>query len=302
MFSGSNICRIPIIDYHRHCADCSYDLCLHCCQDLRGPSKDNCQSDNAWEEGSQSRSRLTFSDMYPGWEANSDGSIPCPPKEYGGCRYSLLNLSRIFKMNWIAKLVKNAEEMVSGCKVTTKSTPQQSGANESIHNQFAHREDSDDNFLYCPSSEDIKVDGINSFRKHWSRGEPVIVKEIFDRSSMSSWDPVVLWRGISETSDEKMKDDKRIVKAVDCLNWSEVRFRCCFWNDNGSCQLGFCQFQARMGISHGWVGSVAMDGKFTSCLFIYHCSFMNDRLILNLVSLSKDTQRGEYGKMGHQRC
>ncbi|KAI9383008.1 hypothetical protein POPTR_013G019000v4 [Populus trichocarpa] len=231
-----NICRIPIIDYHRHCANCSYDLCLHCCQDLRGASKhgvENEVDDNQIDGRSQDNEtplepvrepqvRLKLSDKYQGWKANNDGSIPCPPKEHGGCNYSSLNLSRIFKMNWAAKLVKNVEEMVSGCKVYDAGTPQKSGLNDSTLCQYAHREDSDDNFLYCPLSEDVKADGINKFRKHWVRGEPVIVKQVFDSSSISSWDPMAIWRGIRETSDEKKKGENRMVKAIDCLHWSEV--------------------------------------------------------------------------------
>ncbi|KAJ9180245.1 hypothetical protein P3X46_008515 [Hevea brasiliensis] len=227
-----NVCRIPIIDYHRHCANCSYDLCLHCCQDLReasmhplvenqmgGRSHDK---ETVSKEVKEPRLRLNLSAKYPDWKANRDGSISCPPKEYGGCNYSSLNLSRIFKMNWVAKLVKNVEEMVSGCKVCEAGTLPISRLNDSTLSQYSHREESDDNFLYCPSCEDIRTEGINNFRKHWVKGEPVIVKQIFDSSSISSWDPMVIWRGIRETSDEKMKDENRVVKALDCLNWSEV--------------------------------------------------------------------------------
>jgi len=234
----SNICRIPIIDYHRHCANCSYDLCLHCCQDLRGASKHGVgtevnenQIDRRIQDEEtlskfviDSRGRINLSDKYQDWKANNDGSIPCPPKEHGGCNYSSLKLSRIFKMNWVAKLVKNVEEMVSGCKVYDADTPQKSRLSDSTLCQYAHRDDSDDNFLYCPLSEDIKVDGINKFRKHWVRGEPVIVKQVFDSSSISSWDPMAIWKGIRETSDEKIKDENRKVKAIDCLHWSEVCF------------------------------------------------------------------------------
>lgn len=227
-----NICRIPIIDYHRHCANCSYDMCLHCCQDLReastrGPVENQMggrsrDKETASKEVKEHRLRLNLSDKYPDWKANRDGSIPCPPKEYGGCNYSSLNLSRIFKMNWVAKLVKNVEEMVSGCKVSDTGTLPKSGSNDSTLHQYAHREDNDDNFLYCPSCEDIKAEGICNFRKHWGKGEPIIVKQVFDSSSIPSWDPMVIWRGIQETSDEKMKDENRMVKAIDCLNWSEV--------------------------------------------------------------------------------
>lgn len=239
MLCFSNICRIPIIDYHRHCANCSYDLCLHCCQDLREASRHhlvedqmggrNRDKETVSKEVKEPRPRLGFSAKYPDWKANRDGSISCPPKEYGGCNYSSLNLNRIFKMNWVAKLVKNVEEMVSGCKICEVGDQPIAGLNDSTLSQYSHREESDDNFLYCPSCEDIRAKGINNFRKHWVKGEPVIVKQVFDSSSISSWDPMDIWRGIRETSVEKMKDENRVVKAIDCLNWSEVGLCCICW-------------------------------------------------------------------------
>ncbi|XAR52615.1 hypothetical protein NMG60_11020769 [Bertholletia excelsa] len=165
-----------------------------------------------------SKFKLNLSDKFSNWKANSNGSIPCPPKEHGGCGCLSLTLKRIFKMNWVAKLAKNSEEMVSGCKVYD------AGSQEATSGtcQYAHRENSSDNFLYCPTSEDMKVKGIGDFRKHWIQGEPVVVKEVCQALPMSSWDPVILWKGIRETTAEKMKDDNRVVKAIDCLDWSEI--------------------------------------------------------------------------------
>lgn len=237
LFSCSNICRIPIIDYHRHCGNCMYDLCLSCCQDLREAStsvgkeefseNDRIQdTENASEQVKTSKLRLNLLEKFPGWKANNDGSIPCPPNEYGGCGYRSLNLSRIFKMNWVAKLVKNVEEMVSGCKVCDSETLLNTGSYDHSLCQYAHKEDGDGNFLYCPSSHDIRSEGIGNFRKHWVKGEPVRVKQVCDSLSMSIWDPKDIWRGIRETADEKTKDENRIVKAIDCLDWSEVVFHC----------------------------------------------------------------------------
>ncbi|XP_044499610.1 lysine-specific demethylase JMJ25-like isoform X3 [Mangifera indica] len=228
-----NFCRIPIIDYHRHCGNCLIDLCLSCCQDLRGPSTSDMKGENhatLRSQGSKtvseqvkiSRLGINISERFPGWKANSDGSIQCPPKEHGGCGHRSLNLSRIFKMNWVAKLVKNVEEMVSGCKVHDAGTVQLTGLNNTRLLQCAHRDNGEDNFLYCPSSQDIKSEGIGNFRKHWVKGEPVIIKQVCDRPSMSVWDPKEIWRGIRETTDEKSKDENRTVKAIDCLDWSEV--------------------------------------------------------------------------------
>ncbi|XP_021282219.1 lysine-specific demethylase JMJ25 isoform X1 [Herrania umbratica] len=227
-----NFCRIPIIDYHRHCANCSYDLCLRCCQDLRRASSGGVEDvgnetgertlDKETAMGEVSELKLNFLDKFSGWKANSDDGIPCPPMEYGGCGHYSLNLNRIFKMNWVAKLVKNVEEMVSGCKVYDVESSEKTESNDPTLCQFADREPSDDNLLYFPSSQDLKAEGIADFRKRWGNGEPVIVKEVCDVSSMSSWDPVSIRRGIQENVDEKIKDESRMVKAVDCLDWSEV--------------------------------------------------------------------------------
>ncbi|KAM1468281.1 hypothetical protein ACFX13_034115 [Malus domestica] len=183
--------------------------------------EDSREEETKLEQPKLSKVRLNLADIFSNWKANGDGSIPCPPKEYGGCGHSSLNLSRIFKMNWVAKLVKNAEEMVSSCRVNDAVSLGKTGLNDPRLSQYAHREDSH-NFLYCTSSEDIKSDGIDNFKGHWLRGEPIIIKKVFDSSSISNWDPMITWRGIRETADEKLKDENRRMKAINCFDWSEV--------------------------------------------------------------------------------
>ncbi|KAL4563164.1 hypothetical protein LXL04_027199 [Taraxacum kok-saghyz] len=207
-----DFCRIPIIDYHRHCGNCSNDICLKCCQDVRKTSKDS-KTDGGQEKDTNTpekqdnllnqKTRL-LSNKLCDWKANNDGSIPCPPKEHGGCGNpnSSLILKRIFKMNWVAKLVKNVDEMVSGCK----------------------------NYDIAPENDlmsgglclDVKSEGIGGFKKNWVKGQPVVVEGVCDESSMLGWDPMVMWKGIQETNDEKMKDDNRTVKAIDCLDRSQI--------------------------------------------------------------------------------
>ncbi|KAK6915589.1 WRC domain [Dillenia turbinata] len=215
-----NMCRTPIIDYHRHCSNCLHDLCLKCCQDLRERSGISMKGEPVANK--TAKRRLDVLDKFPDWKANTDGSIPCPPKVYGGCAFRSLSLKRIFKMNWVAKLVKNLEEMVSGCKVRDNGNAQKPAPRDLNLCQTAHREANNDNYLYFPPSKDIKNEGIDEFRKHWARGEPVIVKEACDNVSISSWDPMAIWRGIQEITDEKLKDDCRTVKAINYLNGSEV--------------------------------------------------------------------------------
>ncbi|GJY95715.1 lysine-specific demethylase JMJ25 isoform X1 [Tanacetum coccineum] len=230
-----DFCRIPIIDYHRHCGNCSYDICIRCCQDVRkasigrgGAEVSKMQTDGRNEDTDTLENQdkplkqaLRLSDKLCDWKANIDGSVPCPPKEHGGCGNSALMLKRIFKMNWVAKLVKNADEMASGCKMYDIDLSRIEELSSRLC-QYAGRENSDDNFLYAPSCYDIKGEGITEFRKQWMKGVPVIVKEVCDESSMLGWDPMVMWKGIRETTNERMKDDNRVVKAIDCFDRSEV--------------------------------------------------------------------------------
>ncbi|KAK6797556.1 hypothetical protein RDI58_005258 [Solanum bulbocastanum] len=227
-----NFCRIPIVDYHRHCSNCSYDLCLSCCKDLRDATKlvqddrgkqflgrADCRETTS-KEVKLSNVHINILSKLSDWKADGNGSIPCPPKQYGGCSSSVLSLKRIFKMNWVAKLVKNVEEMVSGCNVCDSGDLENTSEGKLF--QAAHRENGDDNVLYHPLSEDIRSQGIEDFRKQWSRGKPVIIKDIYDVSSMSNWDPIEIWRGVRETTEEKTKDDNRTVKAIDCFDGSEI--------------------------------------------------------------------------------
>ncbi|CAN7134540.1 unnamed protein product [Brassica rapa subsp. narinosa] len=201
-----NVCQVPVVDYYRCCPNCSFDLCLRCCQDLRAES--------SVEIGGTSQTigdrrtgvpklKLNFSNKFPEWEVNSDGSIPCPPKEHGGCGSKSLNLARIFKMNWVAKLVKNAEEMVNGCKVSDLCSPELC-----------------DNPVYSPSVETVRSDGVATFEKQWSEGRIVIVKRVLEESSFSRWDPETIWRDIEDVSEHDP-----FLKAINCLDGSEVEVR-----------------------------------------------------------------------------
>ncbi|CAI9087543.1 OLC1v1021637C2 [Oldenlandia corymbosa var. corymbosa] len=225
-----NYCRIPIIDYHRHCPSCSYDLCLSCCKDIREATRLVLEGEtasqvdgegSAYEQLNLSNVHRNLFKRYSDWRVNADGSIPCPPREYGGCGHSILMLKRIFKMNWVAIVAKNAEELVSGCKVSD-SCCQEIPEFDPRLLQAAYRESDNDNFLYHPSAQDIKAERLEEFRIHWSRGEPVVVKEVCDFSTMEIWNPMVLLNGIRETADEKPKDPNRTVKAINYFDRTEV--------------------------------------------------------------------------------
>ncbi|XP_028090779.1 lysine-specific demethylase JMJ25-like [Camellia sinensis] len=64
---------------------------------------------------------------------------------------------------------------------------------------------------------------IEHFQQHWRKGEPVIVRNVLDRTSGLSWEPMVMWRALREKGAKgKFKEETTSVKALDCLDWCEV--------------------------------------------------------------------------------
>ncbi|CAL5195034.1 unnamed protein product [Lathyrus oleraceus] len=257
-------CSTSIHGFYRSCPNtsCSYDLCLVCCQELRegcqpggmeaGTSHENfgkifhnhCSTKNQskthrrrydWESELAPTSLPSQSDMlspFPEWKANSDGNIPCPPKQRGGCSSALLELRRIYKANWVAKLLNNAEDLTRNyapldVDITEKCSVCQLNLVEGKINpevrRAAFRDDNKDNFLYSPNALGISDDEIEHFQRHWMRGEPVVVRNVLDKTSGLSWEPMVMWRALRETGSKvKFKEETQSVKAVDCLDWCGV--------------------------------------------------------------------------------
>ncbi|KAK9144020.1 hypothetical protein Syun_013420 [Stephania yunnanensis] len=240
-------CNTSIVNIYRSCPNlnCSYDLCLTCCRELREGCQPgvvrsyDCKSEVAQME---KHCALVASADFPDWRANADGSIVCPPKERGGCGISILALRRNFDVTWLAELLKDAEELTSNCQFhddnhsqCCQCIPDVSSAdycgNDSEARRAAFRENSHDNFLYCPNSSDLKDDEIEHFQYHWIRGEPVIVKNVLERTCGLSWDPMVMRRAIREIGTKKTlkekaqkdpKEETRSVKVLDCLDWCEI--------------------------------------------------------------------------------
>ncbi|XP_031494118.1 lysine-specific demethylase JMJ26 [Nymphaea colorata] len=256
-------CNTSIDDFYRSCPNCEYDLCLTCCRELReGCQPGGSEAQSAYEqslerakvqvtEGSQSAQRRRFAweshldiarnacdSTYslPNWSANDDGSIACPPKERGGCGTTLLQLHRNFKANWVVKLLKSAEELLShyefegvpdsseDCLLCSASDANlRDNGERPATRRAASREASHDNFLYCPNVIDLKDGGMEHFQKHWLRGEPVIVRDVHEKTSGLSWEPMVMWRALRETGSKKQfKEETSSVRAIDCLDWCEV--------------------------------------------------------------------------------
>ncbi|XP_020592611.1 lysine-specific demethylase JMJ25-like isoform X2 [Phalaenopsis equestris] len=225
-----NYCSTSIVDFHRSCPCCAYDLCLSCCRGLR----EGCLPGHNGQCGINADINENFLIALMQWRANDDGSIPCPPEVVGGCGNSLLQLKHIFSENMLLMLEEKANIIVGLESSEHKVLHENSGAstcfcvsekNDSVSvaiRKAASREGCDDNLLYCPSARYVQEGEAEHFQKHWAKGQPVIVRDVLDLSSGLSWEPMVMWRALREKKVRKVKSENFEVRAIDCLDWCEV--------------------------------------------------------------------------------
>ncbi|KAK9672436.1 hypothetical protein RND81_12G100600 [Saponaria officinalis] len=248
-------CNTSIVNLHRSCQnpECSYDLCLSCCRELREGSISNgmeadppsqrpredssCDTTTVENENPNEDKTVNnpVSNCTPSrfcWKTDMNGCIPCPPKEFGGCGVHMLELRRIFQPNWVENLIKSIDEITNNrllaendasmeCRDCLKSSCSYFDERCQETRKAASREKPHDNFLYCPSVLDIDEDEIEHFQRHWRRGEPVIVRDVLKKASGLSWEPMVMCRAFKGAK-KIMNEETLDVTAIDCLDWCEV--------------------------------------------------------------------------------
>ncbi|XP_048139785.1 lysine-specific demethylase JMJ25-like isoform X2 [Rhodamnia argentea] len=239
-------CRTSIIDIYRSCPQCSYDLCLVCCEEIR----------DGRLQGSQEEVRVEYIDrgkkylhglkvdnvgvpvelspsevkLETRWRSAEDGSIPCPPNNIGGCGNGLLELKCILEENFVLRLVDKAEVIArellpasSGhgppqCRCLNPESNVEKSGNHL--RKAASRRDSNDSHLFCPKAKEIQSGDLIHFQSHWIRGEPVIISNVLETGTGLSWEPMVMWRAVRQISHKK--HGRHIdVKAIDCLDLCE---------------------------------------------------------------------------------
>ncbi|KAK9167486.1 hypothetical protein Scep_002677 [Stephania cephalantha] len=224
-----NYCKTSIADLHRSCSNCSYELCLSCCREIREgklvrvdkvvfhyPNRGHdyihggdCPAEPCDMENSVDQLKQSIS-----WKANGD-IIPCAPQEMGGCGQKMLELKRILPQNWLISLQKKAESARSS--VFTEVTDRIMDLDSEMKRKAASREGSSDNFLYCPSSRDINEFEKAHFNMHWANGEPVIVRDVYHQKSRLSWEPKVMVRALCENMNLQTSSNQSEVQAIECL-------------------------------------------------------------------------------------
>ncbi|KAK9065105.1 hypothetical protein SSX86_016488 [Deinandra increscens subsp. villosa] len=252
-------CRTSIFDLHRSCPSCNYDLCLQCCWELRDgnpqgnkeevilhfvdPGADylhggeikedkklrNVRSVRNVQRNSMSPKENTNHD----WKSLEDGRIPCPPESMGGCGHEILQLMHIKPPGVIPTLLENTKKLLKDHKLeddmrkmpedwcTCSDLVNESDAVAKQLRKAASRENSNDNYLYCPRAVDIKTGDLKHFQWHWSKGQPVIVSNVLETTLGLSWEPMVMWRAFRQIANVN-HDQLLDVAALNCLDWCEV--------------------------------------------------------------------------------
>lgn len=221
-----NQCATSIFDLHRSCPNCCYELCLGCCQEIRqgkllgGPpgvpykytdkGYDYIHGGDPLPSDPEDKSSDTI-DSLSEWKAYSNGRVPCPSTDRGGCGNGNLELRRILPKGWIRTLeMKAALVSVKSNDMEQTSLKSPLDKVETVC-QAGPREKANDDHLYCPTSSDALREGaMTKFREHWVKGEPVIVRDALQQAAGLSWEPMVMWRALCENVDSN-------IKAIDCL-------------------------------------------------------------------------------------
>ncbi|KAK7400466.1 hypothetical protein VNO78_11674 [Psophocarpus tetragonolobus] len=243
-----NHCKTPILDLHRSCPSCSYSLCSSCCQELsqgktsweinssmfKRPDKMKACSvseSHTVDEKALSSGNLNDTSILSEWtNCNGIYSLSCPPTELGGCGNNHLELRSVFPSSWIQEMEAKAEEIV--CSYDFPETSDKSSScslcfdTDHSTNRYkqlqeaALREDSNDNYLFCPTVLDISGDNFEHFQKHWGKGHPIVVRDVLQSTSYLSWDPLIMFCTYLEQSITRYERNKGLLES--CLDWWEV--------------------------------------------------------------------------------
>lgn len=161
---------------------------------------------------------------------NGIDRLLCPPTDHGGCGNSHLDLRCVFPSSWIKEIEVKAEEIV--CSYDFPETLDKSSScslcfdTDQNDNRYKHlqkaalRQDSTDNFLFCPTVVDISGDNFEHFQKHWGKGHPVVVRDVLRSTTKPYWNPLIMFCSYLEQSIARHENNKDLLES--CLDWCEV--------------------------------------------------------------------------------
>uniref|UniRef100_J3MX64 JmjC domain-containing protein n=1 Tax=Oryza brachyantha TaxID=4533 RepID=J3MX64_ORYBR len=236
-------CKTSIFDLHRSCPNCSYELCIICCKELReGKLMGSCEEElfsypNRGSDymhggnGDPVSELINYKETCMSSDQSNDTKwcvesdiIYCPPTKIGGCGGKhALKLKQIFSKDLLSQLEVNALQMCKKLELSdiiNRDTCEcLCATDQGSSRKAASRENSNDNYIYCPVSGNGKPDDLTHFQKHWVKGEPVIVQQVLQKMSCLSWEPPDMWSKVHGTS---TSPEMKNVRAIDCLSCCEV--------------------------------------------------------------------------------
>ena len=160
------------------------------------------------------------------------GPIPCSPKGRDGCGCPQLSLKRT-GMTDIRHLSQNVEKAMKetfpelGICHSCFDAPSCDRKHKNLC-LSTNRNDSTDNYLFCPSTPMLEKHSLEHFQKHWLQGEPVIVRNVLKSTSGLSWDPSDIFHAVGENISDTIEGEAKNVQTLDCLNWRQVAV-CVIW-------------------------------------------------------------------------
>lgn len=185
-----------------------------------------------------------------------DVNIPCPDHSFGGCGENHLDLRSVFPFGWMNELQTSVEEIIDSHVLpeTPDYGPHCSLCRKIDHRvnrirllqETATRNDSSDNFLYYPTVQDLRIENLEHFQKHWGKGHPVILRNLIKSTSKLSWDPFIMFYNFLGLKNSNHQHDT--IKSKTCLDWCEVSLiffstvwptRMCFGIDRNNRNTGF---------------------------------------------------------------
>ncbi|GJX32923.1 JmjC domain-containing protein [Tanacetum coccineum] len=253
-------CKTSIFDLHRSCPSCHYDLCLQCCWELRdgnlegnkeeviiqfedpgskylfgGPLGDansvkrrTRSSARAAPKEPETHDGLPTADLAPK-ELQTHGGADC--RIMGGCGNGILELIHAKEQEHVSELLTSAQELLEKHRPDEdmRDLPKEwctcsdfvCESDDKQLRKAASRENSNDNYLYCPRAIDIQAGDLKHFQWHWSKGQPVIVSNVLETTLGLSWEPMVMWRAFRQITNANY-DTLLDVSALNCLDWCEV--------------------------------------------------------------------------------
>lgn len=230
------------MDYHRTCAKCSYNLCLCCCRELsrhglyESFERKSCKKRKiSAADDEQPFKQNVFSEKsgvelcsFQNWEVSADGSIPCPPKNMGGCGDAHLDLRSMFPFTWNVDLEVKAEEILCSydfpeSQDVSSSCSRCSDIDSQAGDVQPQRIGFGENYLYTPTLKDLRQEPLEHFQSHWGKGHPIIVRNMLRGTSDLCWDPVIMFCSYME-SKSSVPCNEDVMKGAKSLDWCEVNF------------------------------------------------------------------------------